>query len=106
MTPPGPVDPRTPTDLPSYLLHYIGGSSVDSLSGTTFPLADPVSNQPYAQVAAGEAEDIERAVQSARAAFESSDWADMPARARARVLVRIADQIEANDEALASYESF
>ena len=42
----------TPADLPKTLEHFIGGTHVPSATGATFDAADPVSNQPYATVAA------------------------------------------------------
>ena len=42
----------TPADLPKTLEHFIGGTHVPSATGATFDVADPVSNQPYATVAA------------------------------------------------------
>ena len=60
----------------------------------------------YAQAAAGGAEDIDRAVAAAREAFESGPWPGLAARARAKVLNRIADGIEARGERIAALETF
>jgi 5-carboxymethyl-2-hydroxymuconic-semialdehyde dehydrogenase len=92
--------------IPDKIEHYIGGRHVPSASGATFGVADPVSNQVYAQAAAGGPEDVDRAVAAARAAFDSGPWPGMAARARARVLDRIADGIEARSEEIALMESF
>ena len=70
--------------IPEKILHYIGGKHVPSLNGATFGVADPVTNQVYAQAAAGGAEDVQRAVEAASIAFETSQWPSMAARARAR----------------------
>ncbi|RJO79218.1 5-carboxymethyl-2-hydroxymuconate semialdehyde dehydrogenase [Nocardia panacis] len=95
-----------PRDLPTGLRHYIGGAYRDSVDGATFEVSDPVGNAAYATAAAGGPEDIDLAVTAARTAFCDGPWASMPARERARVLVRIADGIEADDERLAELESF
>ncbi|MFD0744717.1 hypothetical protein ACFQ1L_25035 [Phytohabitans flavus] len=58
-----------PAGLPTSIQHYVDGKHVDSLDGGTFPLADPVSDTPYAQVSAGTAADVDRAVQAAHRAF-------------------------------------
>ena len=79
---------------PEKILHYIGGKQVPSVHGLTFGVADPVSNQVYAQVAAGGAEDVDRAVEAAATAFAVGPWPGMAARARAKILNRIADGIE------------
>jgi 5-carboxymethyl-2-hydroxymuconic-semialdehyde dehydrogenase len=91
---------------PEKILHYIGGKHVPSLNGATFGVADPVTNQVYAQAAAGGAEDVQRAVEAASIAFESGPWPPMAARARAKVLNRIADAIESRAEQIASLETF
>ena len=91
---------------PEKILHYIGGKQVPSVHGLTFGVADPVSNRVYAQVAAGGAEDVHRAVEAAAAAFEAGPWPGMPARARAKVLGKIADAIESRADEIASMETF
>ena len=42
-----------PESLPVVLEHFIGGAAAASADGATFEVADPVSNRPYATVAAG-----------------------------------------------------
>ncbi|WP_035922808.1 5-carboxymethyl-2-hydroxymuconate semialdehyde dehydrogenase [Frankia sp. QA3] len=102
----GTPAPAVPADLPSSVLHYIGGQHVGSVDGATFDVADPVSNTPYATVAAGSAADVDRAVRAALAAFTGGPWPGMRPRERARILNRIADAIEASDERIAQFESF
>ncbi|WP_322766830.1 5-carboxymethyl-2-hydroxymuconate semialdehyde dehydrogenase [Frankia sp. Cr1] len=97
---------HAPSALPSRLQHFVDGRWVDSADGATFPVADPVTNAPYAEVAAGSAADVAAAVGAARAAFTDGSWPDLPARVRARVLNRIADGIEARDDRIAAMESF
>jgi 5-carboxymethyl-2-hydroxymuconic-semialdehyde dehydrogenase len=95
-----------PTDLPDRIQHFIGGKQVPSRSGATFDNLDPVSNQPYVTVSAGERADIDAAVAAARAAFVDGPWPGMLPRARARVLHAIADAIEARDERIAQLEAW
>ncbi|HEY2263963.1 MAG TPA: aldehyde dehydrogenase family protein, partial [Streptosporangiaceae bacterium] len=95
-----------PPGLPAKLEHFIGGASVPSADGATFDVADPVTNTPYATVAAGGAEDIGRAVAAATAAFRDGPWPDLPARPRARILNRIADGIEGRAGRIAELETF
>ena len=75
--------------IPEKILHYIGGKHVPSANGATFGVADPVTNQAYAQAAAGAAEDVQRAAEAASIAFETGPWPSMAARARAKVLNKI-----------------
>ncbi len=92
--------------IPEKILHFIGGRQVPSVSGATFDVADPVTNQVYAQAAAGDADDVAAAVAAARAAFESGPWPGLAARARAKILNRIADGIEARGQEIAALETF
>ena len=91
---------------PDKILHYIGGKQVPSANGSTFGVADPVSNKVYAQAAAGSHEDVDRAVEAAATAFTAGPWPGMAARARARVLNKIADAIESRADDIASLETF
>ncbi|MEO7005955.1 MAG: 5-carboxymethyl-2-hydroxymuconate semialdehyde dehydrogenase [Terrimesophilobacter sp.] len=95
-----------PEGLPEKIQHFIGGNFVDSASGATFDVLDPVSNQTYVTAAAGRAEDIDRAVAAATDAFQNGPWPRMKARARARILNKIADLVEARDAQLAELETF
>jgi len=95
-----------PPGLPVELEHFIGGAHTPSADGATFEVADPVSNQPYATVAAGGARDIDRAVAAAARAFADGPWPDLPARERARILTRIADGIEGRATRIAELETF
>ncbi|WP_246568549.1 aldehyde dehydrogenase family protein, partial [Streptomyces flaveus] len=91
-------------NLPTVIRHWIGGEPVDSTDGRTFPVADPVSNTAYARAAAGGAADVDQAVSAARSAFP--EWAGLSNRARAGVLYRIADAVEARHYRLAAFESY
>ncbi|MDT0484291.1 5-carboxymethyl-2-hydroxymuconate semialdehyde dehydrogenase [Streptomyces doebereineriae] len=94
----------TPEHLPSVIRHWIGGDLVDAADSRTFDVADPVSNTSYAQAARGSAADVDRAVTAARGAFP--EWAGLSNRARAGVLYRIADAVEARHDRLAAFESY
>ena len=95
-----------PPGLPAKLEHFIGGVHAGSADGATFGVADPVTNLPYASVAAGGPEDIDRAVTAAAEAFTGGPWPGLPSRARARILNRIADGIEARAGRIAEFETF
>jgi 5-carboxymethyl-2-hydroxymuconic-semialdehyde dehydrogenase len=92
--------------LPEKIEHFIGGRHVPSVSGGTFDVADPVSNQVYAQACAGGTDDVSKAVEAAAEAFERGPWPRLAARARAKTLNRIADGIEARGERIAAMETF
>ncbi|MFT2017550.1 5-carboxymethyl-2-hydroxymuconate semialdehyde dehydrogenase [Streptomyces sp. 796.1] len=97
-------NPGRPADLPEQIRHWIGGELLDSADGRTFPVSDPVSNAPYATAAAGNTDDVDRAVTAAAAAFPA--WSKLGNRERARILNRIADAVEAREERLAAFETF
>jgi 5-carboxymethyl-2-hydroxymuconic-semialdehyde dehydrogenase len=92
--------------IPEKILHFIGGRQVPAVHGITFGVADPVRNEVYAQVAAGTVDDIERAVEAAATAFAVGPWPGMAARARAKILNRIADGIETRGAEIAQLETF
>ena len=85
----------TPPNVPAKLEHFIGGTHTPSADGATFEVADPVTNRPYATVAAGGPDDVDHAVTAAARAFAEGPWPHLPARERARILTAIADGIEA-----------
>lgn len=82
---------------------FINGDFVDGLAGNTVDVFDPHDGSVMAQVAEARAEDVDRAVGSARDAFPA--WADTPAMERGRLLLKLADAIEAHLDELAQLES-
>ncbi|TMB96795.1 MAG: aldehyde dehydrogenase family protein [Chloroflexi bacterium] len=79
---------------------FIGGEWVESADGRTFDVETPAKRgQVIAQVPRGGAADVDRAVKAAQAAFPA--WRAMPPRERGRLLLRIADAVDAETEELA-----
>lgn len=83
----------------------INGKWVPAASGKTFTTHDPATGQVLTEVAEGDAEDINRAVSAARAAFDSGPWADMTPSERGRLVWRIGDLILEHADELAELES-
>src|SRR5215210_3207426 len=84
----------------------IDGDWVDSASGKTFQTINPATEEHLADVAWGEAEDIDRAVRAARRAFaDDSPWQTMSASARGRLIYKISELIEDNADELATLEA-
>ena len=54
--------------------HVVDGELLPSLDGGTMPVVDPATGQQVATAAAGSAADVERAVLSARAAYDDGRW--------------------------------
>jgi acyl-CoA reductase-like NAD-dependent aldehyde dehydrogenase len=84
---------------------FIDGRYVDAASGATFNSVNPATGKVLAQVAAGDEEDINRAVASARAAFRKGVWANQPPVKRKQVLSRFAELILKHADELALLET-
>ncbi|KRV79853.1 aldehyde dehydrogenase [Pseudomonas citronellolis] len=84
---------------------FIDGQYRDAADGATFDCLSPVDGRLLAKVASCDAADAERAVQSARAAFESGAWSQQAPAARKAVLVRFAELLEEHAEELALLET-
>lgn len=84
------------------VLNHIGGQAVPAVSGKTFEIISPVDLKPLAQVARGDAADIDAAAQAAQAAFAA--WAALPGAERRKILHRIADGIETRADEIAMVE--
>jgi aldehyde dehydrogenase (NAD+) len=84
---------------------WIDGKPADCASGRTIDVINPATQEVLATVPRGEAEDVDRAVQAARRAFESPAWWEMDPSARSKMLWRIGELIEKNLDELARLES-
>ena len=83
----------------------INGKWVDAASGKTFATYNPATGEVLANVAAGDKEDINRAVKAARAAFETGPWSKISPSERGRLLWKLADLLEKHTEEFAQLES-
>jgi len=80
-------------------MNYIGGRTVPALAEETSPVFNPSQGEVIAQVPACRQEDVDRAVEAARAALPR--WMDTPPADRARILFRYRELLEDNFESLA-----
>jgi len=94
---------RTFLSRPHRLL--IDGDWVAAQSGGTFQTFDPGTGLLLATVAEAREEDVDAAVAAARKAFDHGPWSAMKPAERARILMRLADLIEANADELAELET-
>ncbi|HSX72413.1 MAG TPA: aldehyde dehydrogenase [Pseudomonas sp.] len=84
---------------------FVQGEYTDAVSGATFECISPVDGRLLGLVASCDTADAERAVQVARAAFESGVWSRLAPVERKKVMIRFADLIEAHAEELALLET-
>lgn len=84
---------------------YINGSFIESVNGKTFETVNPATGEMLARVAEAEEEDINRAVEAARDAFDNGPWSRMGTAERSRLIYKLADLIEENKQELAELES-
>ncbi|MGB1440583.1 MAG: aldehyde dehydrogenase family protein, partial [Candidatus Puniceispirillaceae bacterium] len=83
--------------------HFIDGTFMPSESGAYFDTENPYTGEVWAQVARGDAADVDKAVASAKAAFEG-EWGAMGASARGKLMVKLADIIDREAEMLGRLE--
>jgi acyl-CoA reductase-like NAD-dependent aldehyde dehydrogenase len=82
---------------------FIGGRFVPAANGETLASLNPHDNSVIAEVAMAGPADVDRAVAAAKAAFPK--WSNLAAMERGRLLLKLADAIEANADKLARLES-
>jgi len=83
----------------------IDGKWVAAASGKTFETVDPATGAVLANVAEGDAEDVERAVRAARRAFDDGPWSRSTPTDRVKILLRVAELIEQNAQEIAQLET-
>lgn len=87
------------------LRSFIGGDFVPSSSGPSVTVADPMTGSTVAELPVPSPDDVGRALQAARNAFDSGPWPRMHPRDRARLLVDLASRIDEHREELALIEA-
>ena len=102
-----PTKVAAPTSRPKIKLTklFIDNKWVDPVDGGEFETYNPATGEVIANVAAGSAADVDKAVKAARRALESGPWSTMDAGDRGRLLFKLADLVEQNAAELASLES-
>lgn len=88
--------------MKSYLM-FVNGVAVAAADGRTETISNPATEGAIARVPTGGAEDVERAVAAADAAFEG--WSEKTPGERSGMLLKLADRIEAHADELAALES-
>src|SRR3954453_6952154 len=83
--------------------NFIDGESVAAAGGGTVDVVNPADGRVMASAPDSGAEDVDRAVRAARAAFEG--WSQTTPGERSLALLRFADALEANGDELAALEA-
>ncbi|EAS41439.1 aldehyde dehydrogenase [Photobacterium profundum] len=83
----------------------INGQWIDAKSGKTFESINPATEQVWGEFPFADANDVDDAVRSAHAAFESDEWRLMTASQRGKLLRKLGDLVGENKEKLAQLES-
>ena len=99
------VNPDAKTFVDRHHRMLIGGDWVDAHSGKTFDTYNPATGEVLASIPAGDSEDIDRAVKTARAAFENPTWANMHPATRGKLLHTLGDLILEHADELATLET-
>jgi aldehyde dehydrogenase len=84
--------------------NYIGGEWLAPVKGQYFENVSPVNNEVFCEIPRSSAEDIELALDAAHKA--KADWGKTSVTQRSNLILKIADRIEANLEALAVAETW
>ena len=82
--------------------NYIGGEFVDPVSGSFLDDVDPATGATYALIPDSDSADVDRAVEAAERAFPK--WSSTSADDRCRVMMKIADLLEARVDEFAKAE--
>ncbi len=85
------------------LRHWIDGEAREPAGGSWLDVFDPATGQPFAEVARGNAADVEAAIAAAQRAFPA--WAALPNSERAAWLEKLAAALEARLDDFAHAES-
>src|SRR5690349_5417678 len=85
---------------PALIPHFIGGQRTGNAQGRSQPVYNPATGAETARLPLAGAQDVDAAVQAAKAAFPA--WANTPPLRRARVLFKFREILEQNTEALAA----
>ncbi len=85
------------------LQNFIDGEFVDTAEGRTEEVVNPSTGEVFAEAPLSSAEDVDRAVQAARRAFDG--WSNLTPADRSGMLLALADAIEEHGEELADLES-
>lgn len=83
---------------------FINGEFVEAASGATDEIENPATEEVVATVPRGGSDDVDRAVEAARVAFEDGRWSNLGHGERAAILWKMADLMDERAEELVKLE--
>ncbi len=89
--------------MENYLL-YINGEFRESSDKQTFDAVNPATEEVIAKISKASLQDTHDAISSARNAFDSGIWSDLPGEERSRIIKQIVDKINENAKKLTELE--
>lgn len=94
-------------DTPRVRTHglFIDGKEMPATGDERLDVLNPATGEVLARIGHATPEDVDRAVRSARTAFESTEWASMSNRTRAKLINKLADKFEAHLEEMFTLET-
>ncbi|SDS08811.1 aldehyde dehydrogenase family protein [Jiangella sp. DSM 45060] len=95
---------RAIVDIRSSYGLFVNGEFAEPIDGSTFKSVNPATEEVLAEIASAGAEDVDKAVQAARRAYERT-WSKLSGRDRGKYLFRIARIIQERARELAVLES-
>ncbi|WP_063736945.1 aldehyde dehydrogenase family protein [Streptomyces sp. RTd22] len=84
--------------------HVVDGIAVESLDGATRPIVDPATDEQVSLAVEGAHADVDRAVVSARAAFEDGRWRNLPPMEEERRLHTLAGLLSERAETFIEFD--
>lgn len=84
---------------------YVNGEWIDSIGKERFETKNPATGDVLAEIPRGKKEDVDAAVEAARATFESEEWQSFPPIERGRILHKVANALRADVEEIALLET-
>ena len=99
------ISATQPAVINTHTKLLINNEWVDSVSGNKFVTINPATEEVICEVAEANTDDLDLAVQAARKAFTTGDWAHMSGSDRATLLFKLADLLEERKEELAHLET-
>ena len=80
---------------------WIDGMEVEAEDGAYFSVIDPGSGEEIASAARAKSADVDRAIAAAERAFHSKAWQELKPFERGRLMLKLADRIDAEKDRLA-----